>query len=96
MEVFAIGQVNNGTNANCNDASNVSYAITQTPSFRQAVSNPAQRNEFLKGLQLRQEQALASNNKTMFDLFSNVINAVKTSYSNTDIDSVNSGFKAIG
>ena len=96
MEVYSVGQLNKGVNATTNDALNVSYAITQTPSFKQAVSNPAKRDEFLKGLQLRQEQALANNNKTMFNLFGNVINAVKNSYTGADMDALDGGFKAIG
>ena len=78
MADFKIGKVNSGGNgATSADASGVSNAITRTQSYLNTVSNQRLKEEFLGALKIRQEQALAINNKIMFDLCGKLINATK-------------------
>ena len=77
MADFVTGKVNLGNSAKSADALGVSSTLTRTQFFQNAVSNPQQKKEFIDGLKLRQEQALANNNKTMFDLLGKLINATK-------------------
>ena len=77
MADFSIGKVNSGNGASRKDALGVSNSLTRTQFFQNAVSNPQQKKELIDGLKLRQEQALANDDKTMFDLLGKLINATK-------------------
>ena len=97
MTDFKIGQVKNGVAAQSSDALSVTSTLSQTVSFQKAMSNPIERDVFLKGLEARKEKALANNDKTMFGLLSAMAAKVKNySAPATDIYSNDDGFKAIG
>ncbi len=80
MADIVIGAHNNGTTqAYAKDAMGVGMAISRTPQFQQAISNPRQRDEFVSAIKLRQEKALANNDKQMFDVLGGLLNMVKSS-----------------
>lgn len=97
MADLVIGQVKSGTAASSSDALSVTSTLAQTASFQRAMSNPIERDVFLKGLEARKEKALASNDKTMFGLLSAMASKVKSyDVQASDIYSTDNGFRAIG
>ena len=52
------------------DALGVTSRLSQTATFQRAMSNPIERDAFLRALDARKEKALASGDKTMFDVIS--------------------------
>ena len=97
MADLVIGQFKAGTAASSSDALSVTSRLSQTASFQKAMSNPIERDVFLKGLEARKEKALASNDKTMFGLLSAMAAKVKNySAPVEDVYSNDNGFKALG
>ncbi len=95
MADLVIGQVKTGVSANSKDALSVTSMLSQTSSFQKAMSNPIERDVFLKGLEARKEKALANNDKTMFGLLSAMAAKVKNYAPANDIYSNNGRFEAI-
>ena len=97
MADLVIGQVKSGTAASSSDALSVTSTLSQTASFQKAMSNPIERDVFLKGLEARKEKALASNDKTMYGLLSAMAAKVKSYNAPVgDVYSNDGGFRAIG
>ena len=89
MADFVINSINTqGTAARTADALGVSYTLASRPEFKAAVSNPQQRDEFVKGIKIRQEMALAGGNKQMYDVLSNLLNFTKASSSDNIPESI--------
>ena len=79
MADFVINNIGTqGTAARTADALGVSYTLASRPEFKAAISNPQQRDEFVKGIKIRQEMALSGGNKTMYDVLSSLLNFTKT------------------
>ena len=74
MADFKIGK---NTTHREKDALQVSNRFQQMQAFARVAANPRQKEEFLAGLKMRQEQSLVSGNKTMFELVSNMIKATE-------------------
>jgi len=88
MAHLVIGQINAGTDVSTKDAISVSDALTKTSSFKNTISDPEKREEFLRALESRKELALASNNTQMFSLLGNLYKAAKdASYAPKDTGS---------
>ncbi|MCR4881553.1 MAG: hypothetical protein K6A44_06355 [bacterium] len=97
MADLVIGKVNSGVAAHSADAMSVTSTLSQTASFQRAMSNPIERDVFLRGLEARKEKALASNDKTMFGLLSAMAAEVKNySAPSADLYSNDGGFRALG
>ncbi len=97
MADYVVGQVKTGVAASSSDALSVTSTLAQTASFQRTMSNPIERDVFLRGLEARKEKALAGNDKTMFGLLSAIAAKVKSYDAPTsDIYSTDGGFSAIG
>ena len=80
MADIVIGAHNSGTvQAASKDALSVGVAISRTPQFQQAVSDPRKRDEFVSAIKLRQERAIATNDRQMLDVLGGLLNMVKAS-----------------
>ena len=97
MMEFKIGQHNTGISATSSDALSVTSTLAQTPSFQRTMSNPLEREAFLRGIESRKEKALTSGDKTMYGLLSALTAKVKNyTLPANDIYSSDEGFRAIG
>lgn len=97
VQVYSVGNAPKGTAKVQGDALSVSASITQTPSFRSAMSNPVERDAFTRGVDARIEMALATGDKTMYDVLSALKGKIKNyAMPNQDIYSSDNGFSAIG
>ena len=98
--VYSIGSTPKTWTADTSsDALSVTSKLSQTPSFQRTMSNPIERDAFLRGIESRKEKALASNDKTMYDVLSAMAAEVKnynvTSPITRDIYSNDNGFMGI-
>ncbi len=97
VQVYSVGNTPKGTAEVKGDALSVSASITQTPSFRSAMSNPVERDAFTRGVDARLEMALATGDKTMFDVLSALKGKIKSyTMPSADLYSSDEGFRAIG
>ena len=78
VQVYSIGSANSGMASSSADALSATAAFTSTGEFRNAMRTPKERDEFISGLKLRQEKALANNNKTMFNFLGAIIQKAKS------------------
>ena len=78
MADFKIGQLILGTKSNTKDALGVISTLSQTTSFQRTMSNPIEREAFLRTIESRKEKALANDDKTMFGLLSAMAAKVKS------------------
>ena len=97
VQVYSVGNAPKGTAEVKGDALSVTASITQTPSFRNAMSNPVERDAFTRGVDARLEMALATGDKTMYDVLSALKGKIKNyAMPNQDLYSSDNGFSAIG
>ena len=95
--IYSIGGTpKTGTADTSSDALSVTSTLSQTASFQKTMSNPIERDAFLRGVEARKEQAQAMGNRTMFDVLSAMAAKVKSYESPVeDIYSSANGFRAI-
>ena len=97
VQVYSVGSTSAGTAGYSADAFGVTAMLSQTPSFQKAMSNPAERDAFTRGVDARLEMALSTGDKKMYDVLSALKGKIKNyTMPATDLYSSDEGFRAIG
>ena len=92
MADFTVNSINTkGTAVRTADALGVSYTLASRPEFKATISNPQQRDEFVRGIKIRQEMALAGGNKKMYDLYTSLLNFTKSNATSNLPETTNAG-----
>lgn len=73
MADFDIGSVKRGFSGASADAITASQVFISSPAYRQAIATEKGRAEFIRGLTIRQEHALASNQIEHYKLFGAIL-----------------------